>query len=857
MSAAVVVQTYLLKDSLGGNARTRIVVTVSPAESNVQETLNSLMFADSAKKVMTHAKLNAAVIPDRVLVKKLQAEIGRLRKKLLQYQEQGLQPQKAVETSHSERPPVHQEQAEKRATKEDGSVARHMLKLEQQYAKLLKENQELKEQQRLNPISKQNNGGTNEKTAQPSRAEANVRKLLGKLENSLNKFFNLDIEEDDLQKQTSEFVGRMKDVFGEDTGETTEHEVSALSMNRVMSFSYGPALTPTLKICSPDQCLFDIQPSHQRDHSGIPDTRETTPTRLNRTVEEICNIDSKKHHIEHVNTTFEHRGQDTTAPVMCSYGSSKPVDSTCKASAEEPPNLDEKYQVTWRQATSASTRTSASSPDLDPAANDAYVNENLQSYKRCSHLDDYSARNTTPVSRTVSSSQQIETVDTAENGELNSTSDQCWDNDAPNPERRDALSKPENGSRRNINISVPDADSNYSKNSGNIHIRGDYVSHSPISSGRAAVDSSAKFRPDSTIPVRMRVKNGATTFKSPSRKQTSGSDSRKNNLTDDQYEQQKRLQEWLEEKERKKKEEEEAAARAEEEMRKEQERREKARQRRNKRQKALLRKYKEKLEQERAKQAESENNADYSENTSEVSSKKKKKKKIRKRQTSSDKGTRSDPPEETPTAADLLFNDTPEKYADVMADFEEALTLGKELNWGGKQNKNDGELPRIRNDPDHGQGSNWFNISSNAPIRGGSLITDSRIEGTNDVPNYGSQVPTGHHGFTGQPGDNMNMSANKGEQDGRRRRSVSPIVIQRGGSRGGTRDEKVCNEKFGDKTSSLPYLQGKPGDSERCGSSSSRSRSQSTPKHLQIQLQPPGNDFESAASDYYSSDEHY
>ena len=43
--------TYLLQDSLGGNAKTCLVATVSPAGVNMAETLSTLRFADQAKRI--------------------------------------------------------------------------------------------------------------------------------------------------------------------------------------------------------------------------------------------------------------------------------------------------------------------------------------------------------------------------------------------------------------------------------------------------------------------------------------------------------------------------------------------------------------------------------------------------------------------------------------------------------------------------------------------------------------------------------------------------------------------------------------------------------------------------------------
>ena len=50
--------TWLLKDSLGGNSKTVMVATVSPASDNYEETLSTLRYADRAKKIVNHAVVN-------------------------------------------------------------------------------------------------------------------------------------------------------------------------------------------------------------------------------------------------------------------------------------------------------------------------------------------------------------------------------------------------------------------------------------------------------------------------------------------------------------------------------------------------------------------------------------------------------------------------------------------------------------------------------------------------------------------------------------------------------------------------------------------------------------------------------
>ncbi|KAK8568058.1 hypothetical protein V6N13_105999 [Hibiscus sabdariffa] len=73
--------TRILQPCLGGNARTAIICTLSPARSHVEQTRNTLLFACCAKEVTTKAQVNV-VMSDKALVKKLQRELARLESEL-------------------------------------------------------------------------------------------------------------------------------------------------------------------------------------------------------------------------------------------------------------------------------------------------------------------------------------------------------------------------------------------------------------------------------------------------------------------------------------------------------------------------------------------------------------------------------------------------------------------------------------------------------------------------------------------------------------------------------------------------------------------------------------------------------
>lgn len=73
--------TFLLKDSLGGNSKTFMIATISPAEDSAFETLSTLKFAQRAKMIQNSAVINEDSIGSTSF---LQEEIVRLRQQLQQ-----------------------------------------------------------------------------------------------------------------------------------------------------------------------------------------------------------------------------------------------------------------------------------------------------------------------------------------------------------------------------------------------------------------------------------------------------------------------------------------------------------------------------------------------------------------------------------------------------------------------------------------------------------------------------------------------------------------------------------------------------------------------------------------------------
>ncbi|KDN64027.1 putative kinesin motor domain-containing protein [Colletotrichum sublineola] len=74
--------TRLLQDSLGGQTKTCIIATISPAKSNLEETISTLDYAFRAKNIRNKPQLNA-MINKRMLLRDFATEIERLKSELI------------------------------------------------------------------------------------------------------------------------------------------------------------------------------------------------------------------------------------------------------------------------------------------------------------------------------------------------------------------------------------------------------------------------------------------------------------------------------------------------------------------------------------------------------------------------------------------------------------------------------------------------------------------------------------------------------------------------------------------------------------------------------------------------------
>ncbi|CAI5454199.1 unnamed protein product [Caenorhabditis angaria] len=89
------VLTWLLKDSLGGNSRTIMIATLSPAADNYEETLSTLRYADRAKKIVNHAIINED--PNARVIRELREEVETLRMQITQTRKEHAETQELRE----------------------------------------------------------------------------------------------------------------------------------------------------------------------------------------------------------------------------------------------------------------------------------------------------------------------------------------------------------------------------------------------------------------------------------------------------------------------------------------------------------------------------------------------------------------------------------------------------------------------------------------------------------------------------------------------------------------------------------------------------------------------------------------
>ncbi|CAM9521190.1 unnamed protein product [Ectocarpus fasciculatus] len=187
--------TRLLQDSLGGNTRTRIIATLSPASQSVDETISTLRFADRAKQVMAFVRVNEHRPVDHALVHRLQAEVKHLRGLL--------QDTAEARSLHDEAPD--------RPTRPPALTAlaeAQRLGYQETIEQLRRENTALRENQGPKAVDK-NYNKQGQMGSDVAALQAANRALAAAIEHiilDIRRFFRFDIEEEDLRADLAKLL---------------------------------------------------------------------------------------------------------------------------------------------------------------------------------------------------------------------------------------------------------------------------------------------------------------------------------------------------------------------------------------------------------------------------------------------------------------------------------------------------------------------------------------------------------------------------------------------------------------------------------------------------------------------------
>jgi kinesin family protein 11 len=143
--------TRLLQDSLGGRTKTCIIATVSPAKSNLEETISTLDYAFRAKNIRNKPQVNQ-ILDKKTLLKEFTNEIERLKSELIATrQRNGVylsnEAYEAMTVESESRKILNNEQAEKIETMEANlrNKVQELFFLTTNFMSLKKDNEETKD----------------------------------------------------------------------------------------------------------------------------------------------------------------------------------------------------------------------------------------------------------------------------------------------------------------------------------------------------------------------------------------------------------------------------------------------------------------------------------------------------------------------------------------------------------------------------------------------------------------------------------------------------------------------------------------------------------------------------------------
>ncbi|XP_034023417.1 kinesin-like protein KIF17 [Thalassophryne amazonica] len=123
--------TRLLQDSLGGNTRTLMIACLSPADSNYEETLSTLRYANRAKSIQNRPRINED--PKDALLRQYREEIKKLRELITVQHDSAEASSHQCATPHTVQSPPQSEAADAEKDEISQAYEERLAKLQANY----------------------------------------------------------------------------------------------------------------------------------------------------------------------------------------------------------------------------------------------------------------------------------------------------------------------------------------------------------------------------------------------------------------------------------------------------------------------------------------------------------------------------------------------------------------------------------------------------------------------------------------------------------------------------------------------------------------------------------------------------
>ncbi|GAB2291824.1 hypothetical protein Dimus_026075 [Dionaea muscipula] len=287
--------TRILQNSLGGNSRTAIICTMSPAHSHLEQSRNTLLFATCAKEVTTNAQVNV-LMSDKALVKQLRKELARLEGEL------------------KNMPPISA----------SGDLAGVLREKEQQIEKMDKEIKELSRQRDVAQSQVEEllrSAGQHEDSSLQDASHQRLphRQNISWLDDSSVTSDASDYKRPDADLRISESTGH------NDTGLGSLHpELLEGPGSQFLSDGSSPHLfSKSMEFVAPNLCQGweDVEKTKRDADDDCKEVRciEVEESRMNKKTQEVASTEEAKKEFQEKETPEEDKGNETLTELEDAY----------------------------------------------------------------------------------------------------------------------------------------------------------------------------------------------------------------------------------------------------------------------------------------------------------------------------------------------------------------------------------------------------------------------------------------------------------------------------------------------------------------------------------------------------------